>query len=68
MDKRNPSPFNSQVKIFKDKFFAVDFENVLRCYSIVTGDEIWNYKTDQTLIKSQQKLSIAINKNESIYF
>ena len=67
--KGNPSPFNSQVKIFKDKFFAVDFENVLRCYSIVTGDEIWNYKTDQTLIKSQQKLSIAINKsNESIYF
>jgi len=67
--KGNPSPFNSQVKIFKDKFFAVDFENVLRCYSIVTGDEIWNYKTDQTLIKSQQKLSIAINKsNKSIYF
>ena len=67
--KGNPSPFNSQVKIFKDKFFAVDFENVLRCYSIVTGDEIWNYKTDQTLIKSQQKLSIVINKsNKSIYF
>ena len=67
--KGNPSPFNSQVKIFKDKFFAVDFENVLRCYSIVTGDEIWNYKTDQTLIKSQQKLSIAINKsNKNIYF
>ena len=67
--KGNPSPFNSQVKIFKDKFFAVDFENVLRCYSIITGDEIWNYKTDQTLIKSQQKLSIAINKsNKSIYF
>ena len=52
--KGNPSPFNSQVKIFKDKFFAVDFENILRCFSIKTGEEIWSYKTDQTLIKSQQ--------------
>ena len=67
--KENPSPFNSQVKIFNDKFFAVDFENILRCFSIKTGEEIWSYKTDQTLIKSQQKLSLAINKKDkSIYF
>ena len=67
--KGNPSPFNSQVKIFKDKFFAVDFENILRCFSIKTGEEIWSYKTDQTLIKSQQKLSLTINKKDkNIYF
>tara|TARA_B100000965_G_C19590276_1_gene757615 strand:+ start:1185 stop:2495 length:1311 start_codon:yes stop_codon:yes gene_type:complete len=67
--KENPSPFNSQVKIFKDKFFAVDFENILRCFSIKTGEEIWSYKTDQTLIKSQQKLSLTINKKDkNIYF
>ena len=67
--KGNPSPFNSQVKIFKDKFFAVDFENILRCFSIKTGEEIWSYKTDQTLIKSQQKLSLTINKKDkNVYF
>ena len=67
--KGNPSPFNSQVKIFKDKFFAVDFENIIRCFSIKTGEEIWSYKTDQTLIKSQQKLSLTINKKDkNIYF
>ena len=33
-DKRNSSPFNSQIKIYNDKFFAVDFDNILRCYSI----------------------------------
>ena len=66
--KGNPSPFNSQVKIYGDKFFAVDFENILRCYSIKNGKEIWSYKTDQSLIKSQQKLSLTINENESSVF
>ena len=59
---------SSQVKIFEDKFFAVDFENVLRCYSIKTGNEIWSYKTDESLIKSQQKLSLTINKKENSVF
>ncbi len=66
--KGNSSPFNSQVKIFDGKFFAVDFENVLRCYSIKTGKEIWNYKTDQSLIKSKQKLSLTINEKENSVF
>jgi FOG: WD40-like repeat len=35
--KNNSSPFNSQVKIFKDKFFVIDFENVLKCFSLKNG-------------------------------
>ncbi len=66
-EKNNSSPFNSQVKIFKDKFFAVDSENILRCFSIKDGKEIWNYKTDKSFIKSQQKLSIVINNNRVIF-
>ena len=62
-EKNNSSPFNSQVKIFKDKFFAVDSENILRCFSIKNGKELWNYKTDKSFIKSQQKLSLVINNN-----
>ncbi len=42
--KNNTSPFNSQVKIFKNKFFVIDFDNILRCYSIKNGEEIWNIK------------------------
>ena len=34
-EKTNSSPFNSQVKIYKDKFFVIDFDNVLKCYSII---------------------------------
>ena len=66
-EKNNSSPFNSQVKIFKDKFFAVDSENILRCFSIKNGNELWNYKTDKSFIKSQQKLSLVINNNRVIF-
>ena len=65
--KNNTSPFNSQVKIYKDKFFVVDFENILRCFSIKNGNEIWNFKTEQSFIKSQQKLSLIISENRVVF-
>ena len=66
-EKVNSSPFNSQIKVFKDKFFAIDSENVLRCFSLKDGKELWNYKTDKSFIKSQQKLSLIINNNKVIF-
>ncbi len=65
--KSNLAPFNSQIKIFKDKFFIVDFSNTLRCFSIENGEELWNIKTENSLIRSPKKLSIVINKN-LLYF
>jgi len=58
--KNNIAPFNSQIKIYKNKFFLTDLENILRCYSIKDGKELWNVKTDTAFIKSQKKLSIII--------
>ncbi len=58
--KNNSAHFNSQVKIYKDKFFAIDSKNVLRCYSITDGSEIWKIKTERALIKSTKKLSLLI--------
>ena len=65
--KNHVAPFNSQIKIYKDKFFVVDFENVLRCYSIIDGTEIWKFKTEKSTIKSQKKLSIVF-VNGKVYF
>ena len=65
--KNNVAPFNSQIKIYKDKFFVVDFENTLRCFSINNGNEIWNFKTDKSIIKSQKKLSVVFI-NDKVYF
>ena len=64
--KSNQSPFNSQIKIYKDKFFVIDFDNILRCYSINDGEELWKIKTEDTFIKSEKKLSIII-ANKSVY-
>ena len=65
--KNNIAPFNSQIKIFKDRFFVIDFENILRCYSLKDGNEIWNFQTEKSFIKSQQKLSLIVNKNKVVF-
>jgi len=65
--KNNSAPFNSQIKIYNDRFFLIDFTNTLRCYSIKDGEELWNFQTDSALIRSQKKLSIVIVE-DVIYF
>ena len=65
--KNNLAPFNSQIKIYQDKFFIIDFSNTLRCFSLKDGTELWNIKTENSLIRSQKKLSMII-VNEVLYF
>jgi outer membrane protein assembly factor BamB len=65
--QNNSAPFNSQIKIYKDKFFVIDFKNTLRAYSINNGKEIWNIKTENSLIRTQKKLSMVI-VDKKIYF
>ena len=65
--KNNTAPFNSQIKIFKDKFFIVDAENIIRCFLIKDGSVIWSYVTDKPFIKSQKKNSLVI-KNDKVIF
>ena len=65
--KSNSAPFNSQIKIHKDKILVIDFNDVLRCYSANDGSEIWSLVTQKTFIKSSKKLSIAI-KGEKVIF
>ena len=65
--KNNSAPFNSQIKIFKDHFFIIDFTNTLRCYSIKNGEEIWSFQTESALIRSQKRLSMVIVE-DAIYF
>ena len=65
--KSNLAPFNSQIKIYKNKFFIIDYSNTLRCFSLKNGEELWNIKTENSLIRSQKKLSMVIVKNQ-LYF
>ena len=65
--KNSLAPFNSQIKIFKDKFYIIDFSNTLRCFSLKNGNELWSVKTQNSLIRSQKKLSMVIVK-DTLYF
>ena len=65
--KSNSAPFNSQIKIYKDKFYIIDFTNTLKCFSLKDGKELWSFQTERSLIRSQKKLSIVIVK-DVVYF
>ena len=65
--KKSEYPFNSEIKIFKDKFFVVDFKNTLRCFYIKDGTECWNVKTEDSFTVSNSKFSILIKDNLVIY-
>ena len=63
----NTASFNSEIKIFDDKVFLIDFENVIRCVSIQDGEEIWRFSTEKSFIKSQRKLSLIIQNGLVIF-
>ena len=65
--KKNKNPFNSQLKIFDNKIYAIDLNNVLRCFSLTSGSELWNFKSENTFLKSNKRNSITIIDNR-IYF
>jgi len=65
--QNNSSPFNSQVKIYKENFFVIDYENILRCYSIKDGKEIWSIETEKSFIRTQKKLSLVVIDGQIIF-
>ncbi len=65
--KKNIVSFNSEIKIKEDIFYVVDYKNILRAISIKDGSEKWNLKTEESLTKSNTKISIVI-KDDNIYF
>ena len=53
--KYSSSSFNSDIKVYKDTFLTIDFDNVIRAISSEDGTELWNFKTENSFIKSQKK-------------
>ena len=65
--KKNSSSFNSQIKIHKKKIYTIDYENILRCFSLSDGKEIWNFKGENSLIKKNKKSSLVLDENNVIF-
>ena len=65
--KKSEYPFNSQIKTYKDKFFVVDYKNILRCFYINDGSSCWNVKTEESFTVSNSKYSIIIKDDILIF-
>ena len=65
--KTNFNPFNSQIKISKNKIVAIDFNNILRCFSLKDGSELWKFNSENTFLKSTKINSIII-KDDNVIF
>tara|TARA_B100000035_G_scaffold265818_1_gene238290 strand:+ start:137 stop:1435 length:1299 start_codon:yes stop_codon:yes gene_type:complete len=65
--KNNNYPFNSEIKKSKNKIFAIDYNNTLRCYNIVDGSECWSLKTEESFTISTSKFSLIIINNLVIF-
>ena len=65
--KSHNTVFISEIKIDNDKFYLIDSDNIIYCFSLKDGSLVWEFNTENQLIKSQKKLSIVTDK-ENIYF
>ena len=65
--KNNPYPFNSEIKIHNESFFAIDFNNTLRCFKIIDGSECWNLATESSFTISNTEYSLVITDNQVIF-
>ena len=65
--KEKSSPFNSQIKSYKNNFYLIDSDNVLRSISVTDGKENWNVKTDSFLIQSKKRLSLVVTPDKVIF-
>ena len=63
----NNYPFNSEIKISQEKLFAVDYNNILRCFNKKDGSQCWKYQTEKSLTLSNTKYSIILYKNNVIF-
>ena len=66
-EKMNANPFNSELKIFDNKIYVVDMNNILRCFSMIDGTELWKFNSENTFLKSNKRSSLVI-KDKIIYF
>ena len=65
--KNHNTVFVSEIKIDNDKFYAIDANNNINCFSLKDGSKIWEFKSEFELIKSQKKLSIVYDQL-NVYF
>jgi outer membrane protein assembly factor BamB len=65
--KRHDALFNSQIKVYKGKIYAIDSNNMINCFSTTDGKRIWKFETPSTFIKTNKKLSIIVTPSSVLF-
>ena len=59
--------FISQIKIDENRFYALDANNTLHCFSLTNGRKLWEFKSEEKFINSQKQTSIILDKEKVIF-
>lgn len=59
--------FISQIKIDENRFYALDANNTLHCFSLTNGRKLWEFKSGEKFINSQKQTSIILDKEKVIF-
>ena len=64
--KNHGIPFKSNIKIFKDKIYAINQDNRILSFNTKDGSKLWDVRSISSFIKSQNFLSIAVTKQGNV--
>ncbi|MDC0179128.1 PQQ-like beta-propeller repeat protein [Candidatus Pelagibacter sp.] len=65
--KNGSYSFNSEIKRAGNKFFVIDYKNIIRSFGVDDGSEFWNFQTEDSFAISDTKNSLIIIEDLIIF-
>lgn len=66
-EKRHNSPFNSEIKTYKNRIYVIDSKNNLNSFLLKDGSKVWSHITEKSFINSTKRLSLVIINDKVIF-
>ena len=66
-EKRHNSPFNSEIKTYKNRIYVIDSKNILNSFLLKDGSKVWSHITEKSFINSLKRLSLVIINDKVIF-
>ena len=66
-EKRHNSPFNSEIKTYKNRIYVIDSKNNLNSFLLKDGSKVWSHITEKSFINSLKRLSLVIINDKVIF-
>ena len=66
-EKRHNSPFNSEIKTYKNRIYVIDSKNTLNSFLLKDGSKVWSHITEKSFVNSLKRLSLVIINDKVIF-